>query len=155
MRYLSVNDCDVSNGPGVRVSLFVSGCDFKCVGCWNPRSWNHRNGDEYTAEVESGILAALERDYIAGLSVLGGEPLHENNVDAVLGLVQQVNKPVWMWTGYTLEEAQEDPRRAKVLKYVDTLVDGQFVLAERDLTLDWRGSRNQRVIRLDKGVEVV
>lgn len=148
MKYLSLNNCDVSNGPGFRVSLFVSGCHFKCNGCWNPRSWNPQNGNEYTSETEDEILSALDQPYISGFSLLGGEPLETYNLESVKSLLKRVQKPVWMWTGFTFESLLDDDLRRPVLDYVDILIDGQYIQEQRDLTLQWRGSRNQRVINV-------
>ena len=145
---MALNECDVSNGPGFRVSLFVSGCEFKCKGCWNPSSWNPLNGEFYTEHVESEILDAMSKDHISGLSLLGGEPFLDGNYQTLEHLLRRVTKSVWLWTGYTYEDLLLDPDRSRVLQYVDVLVDGQFEIDKRDLTLPYCGSTNQRVLTL-------
>lgn len=149
MRYLDLRKTDTENGPGFRVTLFVSGCEFKCVGCWNPRSWNPRNGELYTEQTETEILDALAEPYVSGLSVLGGEPFLDGNWQVLETLLRKVTKSVWLWTGYTLEELQLDNERTRVLPYIHTLIDGQFEIDNRDLTLPYCGSTNQRVIQLE------
>lgn len=147
MYYGKINKTDIANGPGVRVSLFVSGCDLRCKGCFNPETWNFKYGNPLTADAIDEILDALAPDYISGLTVLGGEPLHKDNYNEVkyicsLAKKYYPNKTVWLYTGKTFESVGY----WSIFNYVDVLVDGPFVEAEKDITLKFRGSRNQRII---------
>ena len=154
MNYSAIKPCDIANGTGVRVSLFVSGCRRHCPGCFNASAWGFGAGEPFTGETEERILRLLVPDHIAGLSVLGGEPFEPENRIALAPFLERVrrmfpSKDVWCWTGFTLEELADAESR-RLLASVDVLVDGPFVEAERDISLAWRGSRNQRVIRLRK-----
>ena len=153
MNYATIKKTDVANGPGVRVSLFVSGCTHHCKGCFNSEAWDFHYGQAYTEETEQEILQALAPDYIRGLSLLGGEPMEPENRGAVLSLVKKVRerypqKTIWCYTGYTYEEIQADPALAAVLPYIDVLVDGRFRQELYSPHLEFRGSSNQRIIRL-------
>ena len=147
MRYCGLNKEDTVNGPGVRVSLFVSGCRNHCPGCFNPETWDFEHGETYTWQTEKEIIEAVSAPYISGLSLLGGDPFEPENEAALLPLVQKVSangKTVWCWTGYTLEQLKDRP----LLKYLDVLVDGPYIETEKDLSLQYAGSRNQRIISL-------
>lgn len=157
MNYATVKKTDVANGPGVRVSLFVSGCTHHCKGCFNRETWDFGYGKPYTEQVEEELLNALAPDYIRGLSVLGGEPFEEANRPAVLGLLQKVKerypeKDIWCYSGYDYEkdmlrwiaEGREEVDR--MLRCIDVLVDGEFVEELKNLRLPFRGSENQRLI---------
>ena len=149
MNYCGIMKADIANGEGVRVSLFVSGCRNRCPGCFQPETWDFRYGKTFTQETEEEILKALRPSWIQGLSLLGGDPMEPENQDALLPFLQRVkreapDKDVWLYTGRLLEDVKDSP----LLPYVDVLVDGPFVEAEKDLTLAFRGSRNQRIIRL-------
>ncbi len=149
MNYCGIMKEDIANGEGVRVSLFVSGCRNRCPGCFQPETWDFRYGKPFTQETEEEILKALRPSWIQGLSLLGGDPMEPENQDALLPFLQRVkseapDKDVWLYTGRLLEDVKDSP----LLPYVDVLVDGPFVEAEKDLTLAFRGSRNQRIIRL-------
>ena len=147
MEYLN---CDVNNGEGIRCTLFVSGCELACKGCQNPSSWKLTAGYPYTKEFEDQIIEDLKSPYIEGLSLSGGHPLHPKVFPEVLALCKRVKKEVgkniWLWTGLTLEELQADEIRCEILEWVDVLVDGSFVQELKDSSLQWKGSRNQRVI---------
>ncbi|RYV51953.1 anaerobic ribonucleoside-triphosphate reductase activating protein [Pengzhenrongella frigida] len=139
------------DGEGVRCSLYVSGCLFACEGCFNERTWNFRYGQPYTDELEEQILADLAHESVQGLTLLGGEPFL--NTQVCLRLVRRVrerfgaSKDIWCWSGYTFEQlAVESADKIALLSHLDVLVDGPFDLAERDLSLQFRGSRNQRVL---------
>jgi len=157
MYYSNLKTHDVANGLGVRVSLFVSGCEHACPGCFNPEAWQFRFGEPYTGEVERRVLEALRPDYIRGLTLLGGEPLHPRNRPAVLALLERVRaqcpgKDVWCYSGYHFEkellpESARDPGLRTLLEHIDILVDGRFVQARKDLNLRFRGSSNQRILR--------
>ncbi|MDY8021105.1 anaerobic ribonucleoside-triphosphate reductase activating protein [Paenibacillus polymyxa] len=150
---------DVINGTGLRHSLFVSGCTHHCKGCFNASAWNSQYGIECTDELENKIINDLKIDYvkIAGLSVLGGEPFQ--NIDGLLPLLKRVkneckDKTVWIWSGYTFEEILKDSSKKDMLSLCDVLIDGKFELDKKDLTLKWRGSSNQRVIDVQKSLEL-
>ena len=159
MNYASIKKTDVANGPGVRVSLFVSGCTHHCPGCFNAETWDFAYGQPYTVETEQEILNALDYEYIRGLSLLGGEPFEDTNRPVVLDLVKKVRarfpeKTVWCYTGYTfekdllrwIEEGKTDVQ--PLLEQIDVLVDGEFIAAQKNLRLRFRGSANQRVINV-------
>ena len=163
MYYATIKNCDIANGPGVRVSLFVSGCTHHCKGCFNPETWDFHYGKPYTPQVEEEILKTLEPWYMRGLSLLGGEPFEIQNQLTVLGLVKKVkerypDKTIWCYTGYDYERDILAGRLGDwsvtggLLKYLDVLVDGEFVEAKKDLTLRFRGSSNQRIIDVPKSL---
>ncbi len=158
MHYGEIKNCDIANGEGVRVSLFVSGCTNHCENCFQPQTWAFDYGQPFTAETENAILDMLRPDYIAGLTLLGGEPMEPNNQRALLPFLQRIRrefpqKNIWCFTGFTLdEELMKDgsyPRcevTDDVLAQIDVLVDGRFVQALHDISLLFRGSSNQRLI---------
>ncbi len=160
MYYGEIKKVDVANGPGTRVSLFVSGCRRHCKDCFNPDTWDFSFGKPYTRETERELLAALAPSYIHGLTILGGEPFEPENQPPLLELLRAVrrtypDKTVWCFTGDTLERdllAEGGRGRCAVtdglLSLIDVLVDGEFRAEERDLTLRFRGSANQRLIDL-------
>ena len=175
MYYSNLKTHDVANGVGVRVSLFVSGCEHACPGCFNPEAWQFCFGEPYTEEAERQVLEALRPEHIRGLTLLGGEPLHPQNRPAVLALVERVKreyapgppmnpqihwggeKDIWCYSGYHFEkellpESESDPLLRALLEQIDILVDGRFVLARKDLNLRFRGSDNQRIIRCGASV---
>ena len=154
MNYADIKKVDVANGPGVRVSLFVSGCTHRCRECFNPETWDFDYGQPFgQAEVET-IISFLDRDHIRGLSLLGGEPFEPENQRPVLELVRQVRKrlpekTIWCYSGYLFEELaanQVGTHSRSLLEELDILVDGPFVLAQKDLGLRFRGSSNQRIV---------
>jgi len=156
MYYSQILDCDIANGLGWRISLFVSGCSLHCKGCFNPETWDYNFGKPFTVKTQNKILELLHPDYIRGLSVLGGNPTdEENEIDLVpfLGRVKEYypNKDIWVWSGHTFEKLKE--RNDKILRYCDVLVDGPFIEKEKDLTIPFRGSRNQRLIDVKKTLE--
>ncbi|MDR2753385.1 MAG: anaerobic ribonucleoside-triphosphate reductase activating protein [Oscillospiraceae bacterium] len=156
MNYAELKQHDVANGPGVRVSLYVSGCEHACPGCFNPEAWQFGFGTPYTPEVEQQVLRALAPDYIRGLSLLGGEPLHPRNRAAVQRLVHLARtafpkKDIWCYTGYVFKKELQndsDPVLQSLLREIDILVDGRFIEARKNLNLQFRGSENQQVIRM-------
>ena len=160
MYYGEIKKCDIANGEGVRVSLFVSGCTHHCPGCFNADTWNFKYGSEYTDQTEKEILEALSPSYINGLTLLGGEPFEPENQRELLPFVKNVkalypNKTIWCYTGNNLEHEiwQPGPGRCEVtdefLQYIDVLVDGDFVQDQYDISLRFRGSGNQRIIDLN------
>ena len=160
MYYADIKKIDVANGPGVRVSLFVSGCTHHCKGCFNQEAWDFHYGRPYTQETEDEILQALSPSYIAGLTLLGGEPFEPQNQAALLPLLRRVRrelpeKNIWAYSGFLYEDMLREgshPRcevTDELLGMVDVLVDGRFVEALKDISLRFRGSSNQRLIDLN------
>ena len=154
MNYADIRHIDVANGPGVRVSLFVSGCPHHCEGCFNPETWDFQFGEVFGEGQIEKILTALHPSYIQGLSLLGGEPFAPENQSAVLDLVTRVRqkmpeKDIWCYTGYLFEALRDGnvgTNSRGLLEKLDVLVDGPFVLSRKNLGLRFRGSDNQRII---------
>lgn len=164
MYYGEIKKFDIADGPGVRVSLFVSGCTHHCKGCFNPETWDFTYGNEYTEAAEREIIKALEPDYIDGLTLLGGEPMEKVNQRGLLPLLKKVKKlfpqkTIWCYTGYTLETELLSDSRARcectdeILSFIDVLVDGEFVEEKKNISLRFRGSSNQRLIDMKKTLE--
>ena len=154
MNYAQLRHYDVANGPGVRASIFVSGCKFNCKGCFNKEAQDFNYGNIYTKEVENKFMEYVLDDNVKGISILGGEPLMQTMDDSLLNLLKRIkkesNKEIWMWTGFVYETAILDEKRKEILDYIDVLVDGQFVESKKVLNLKFRGSTNQRIIDLNK-----
>lgn len=147
MNYNKIRKMDISNGEGVRITLFVQGCHFHCKNCFNQETWDFQKGKPYTEQTTSRIMELCSLEYIAGLSILGGEPLHPANRETVTQLAKKFketypDKTLWIWTGFLFEAIQEE----EILHYVDVLVDGQYIDEKHNYSLKWRGSENQRVI---------
>ena len=152
MRILKVKKCVTSDGPGIRLSIYCSGCENFCVGCHGKDTWDFNLGVDYKAEGQTileDVLKELSHDYYRGLTLCGGEPLHKNNVDGFLDIVKKVkeklpSKDIWCYTGYEWEQVKD----LEIMQYIDVAVVGPFILAQRDISDNnmWRGSRNQRVI---------
>ena len=164
MYYGEIKKFDIADGPGVRVSLFVSGCTHHCKGCFNPETWDFTYGNKYTEAAEREIIKALEPDYIDGLTLLGGEPMEKVNQRGLLPLLKKVKKlfpqkTIWCYTGYTLETELLSDSRARcectdeILSFIDVLVDGEFVEEMKNISLRFRGSSNQRLIDMKKTLE--
>ncbi len=154
MNYATIKSHDIANGPGVRVSLFVSGCPHRCPGCFNEETWDEAYGDSYTTKTEQEILNALSPSYIKGFSLLGGEPFVLEHQTALLPLMKKIKeefpqKTVWAYSGYTWDTLPEQ----LLLPYIDVLVDGPFIEAQKDLNLRFRGSANQRLIDVQKSLK--
>ena len=161
MNYAAIKNCDIANGPGVRVSLFVSGCRHHCKDCFNPETWEFSYGEPFDEAVIDKILAMLTPAYIRGITYLGGEPFEPENQRELLPFIKNVkvlypNKTIWCYTGNNLEHEiwQPGPGRCEVtdefLQYIDVLVDGDFVQDQYDISLRFRGSSNQRIIDMNK-----
>jgi len=155
MRYNLIRKMDISNGPGVRVSIFMQGCAFHCKNCFNPETWNFEGGQEFNENTINEVLNLCEENHIKGLSILGGEPMHPNNIDGTTKLAKAFkekypNKNLWVWSGFRFDNELKDK---EVLNYIDVLVDGQYVDELHDFTLKWRGSSNQRVIDVKQSLE--
>ena len=155
MKYNIVRKMDISNGPGVRVSVFMQGCEFHCKNCFNPETWSFEKGKNFTQGTIDEVLDLCNQDYIKGLSILGGEPMHPRNIEGTTKLAKAFkekypNKNLWVWSGFKFDEDLKDK---EVMKYVDVLVDGRYVDEKHDPTLKWRGSSNQRVIDVQKSLK--
>ena len=151
MRYNKIRKMDISDGPGVRVSIFMQGCTFNCKNCFNPETHDFALGHEFTDETINRVLELCEASHIAGLSILGGEPMHPKNIEGTTKLAKSFkekfkDKDLWVWTGFHYEDLKEK----EVFDYIDVLVDGQYVDSLRDPRLKYAGSTNQRVIDIDK-----
>jgi anaerobic ribonucleoside-triphosphate reductase activating protein len=167
MNYATIKNCDIANGPGVRVSLFVSGCTHRCPGCFNEVAWDFNYGEPFTQDTIDYLLQLLKPDYIQGLTLLGGEPFEPQNQESVVALLRQVKKTypqksVWAFSGYLFEKDILSGRignTEEFLSYLDVLVDGPFIEAKKNLSLRFRGSENQRLIdvpaSLQKGETVL
>lgn len=174
MNYSGISECDVLNGTGFRVVLFVSGCSHRCYNCQNPKTWDKNFGHPFTEKTRQYIFNCLDKDYIDGITITGGDPLHENNLNEVLKLVQEIRisypeKTIWLYTGYTWEQIMNYKtefsipnfmqvpnceilydyhmfQRKEIIKLTDVVVDGEYIDEQKDLTLKWRGSKNQNCI---------
>ena len=152
MRYNKIRKMDIANGPGVRVSIFEQGCAFNCKNCFNPETHDFNGGKEFDDSTMDRIIELCDDDNIKGLSILGGEPLHPKNIEGTTKIAKTFkekfpNKDLWVWSGFNYDK---DLKGKEVLKYVDVLVDGQYVDALRNPSLQWKGSSNQRVIDVQK-----
>ena len=155
MKYNLVRKMDISNGPGVRVSVFMQGCEFHCKNCFNPETWNFNGGNEFTQDTIDEVMQLCGEGYVKGLSILGGEPMHPKNIEATTKLAKAFkekypNKNLWVWSGFKFDEDLKDK---EVLNYIDVLVDGQYKDELHDPTLKWKGSTNQRVIDVQKSLK--
>ncbi len=160
MNFATIKKRDIANGPGVRVSLFVSGCTHRCEGCFNEVAWDFDYGAPFDGAVQEELLEALTPDYIQGLTLLGGEPFEPQNQRALVPFLKRVRevfpkKTIWCYSGYTLEQLTGESRARcevtdEMLSMLDVLVDGRFVLAKKNIRLRFRGSENQRLIDMNK-----
>ena len=174
IRYAQIRSLDLSNGEGIGVALFVQGCHFHCPNCFNPETWDFNGGKEWTEEVKNKFLELSNRPYIKRISILGGEPLAEENIDGVLDLVNRIRllspqKSIWLYTGFTWEDIfsriydkdhivttypeKYQIYRQHIIKNCDVLVDGKYIDSKRDLTLQYRGSDNQRLIDIQQSLQ--
>ena len=152
MRYNKIRKMDIADGPGVRVSIFMQGCAFNCKNCFNPETHDFNGGKEFTDATIARVLELCENENVEGLSILGGEPMHPKNIEGTTKLAKAFkakfpNKNIWVWTGFLYDKDLKDK---EVMKYIDVLVDGQYVDDLHNPTLKWRGSSNQRVIDVKK-----
>lgn len=164
MYYGEIKKTDIANGEGVRTALFVSGCTHHCKGCFNRETWDFRYGEEFTEETEEELLSALAPAYIAGLSLLGGEPMEPENQRALLPFLRRVKetypeKTIWCYTGYLFDKELSGEGRARceatdeMLSLIDVLVDGEFVQEKKNISLRFRGSENQRIIDVQRSLK--
>ena len=165
MYFSEIKECDIANGPGVRVTVFVSGCTHHCNGCFNEMTWDFQYDREFTKEDMEKIIKLLEPSYIAGLTLLGGEPMEYVNQQGLLPLLRRVkeqypDKTIWCYTGYLYDRDILDnfcgkwEETRELLSYLDVIVDGEFVEAQKDISLRFRGSSNQRIIDVKKSQEM-
>ena len=165
MYYGAIKNCDIANGLGVRVSLFVSGCRNRCPGCFQPETWAFDYGQPFSKETEDHILELLRPDYINGLTLLGGDPFEPESQRVLLPFLRRVkeacpDKDIWAYTGYTWEQLISGthrvslPETKELLSQIDTLVDGPFILAQKNIRLRFRGSENQRIIDVKRSLGV-
>lgn len=171
MRYAQIRNIDISNGEGVGVALFVQGCNLRCKNCFNSETWDFNGGKEWTKETKNKFMELIDRPYIKRVSFLGGECLAEQNLDEVLSLIKEIripypDKTIWLYTGFKLEKImlpiptitddlytiEITDKRKKIISNVNVLVDGEYIDEQKDLTLKWRGSKNQRVIDVKKSL---
>lgn len=155
MRYAKIREMDTTNGDGICVSIFVQGCHFHCKDCWNESTWDFCGGNEFNNEVKQKLLDLCDKPYIKGLSILGGEPLADENVEEIALLIHDFkcrfpNKMVYLWSGYTYETIVKDKFYA--ICNVDVLIDGLYDYKQRDLSLKLRGSSNQRIIDVQQSL---
>lgn len=155
MRYNKIRKMDIADGPGIRVSIFMQGCTFKCKNCFNPETHDFNGGKEFTEDTIERVLELCDNEIVEGLSILGGEPMHPMNIGGTTKLAKAFkkrypNKTIWAWSGFLFDR---DLKNEEVLKYIDVLVDGQYVDEQHNPTLKWRGSENQRVIDVQKSLE--
>ena len=167
INYHNITHDDMNNGNGLRVVLWLSGCSHHCYNCQNPQTWNPNSGIPFDESAKQEIFNELSKDYISGITFSGGDPLHKNNLDEVLKLVKEIrisfpDKTIWLYTGYDFDllnskyneykytpfaaNADEWLTRWEIISNVDVLIDGEYIDEQRDITLKWRGSSNQRVI---------
>ena len=154
MNYGNIKYFDIADGEGVRTTLFVSGCTHHCKGCFQPETWDFDYGEPFTNEVAERIFESVDSPFIAGLTVLGGEPMEPGNQRALVGFLEEVrrrcpDKTIWMYTGFVWETISE----LEIMKYLDVLVDGEFIVEQKDTQLYWRGSANQRVIDVPSSLQ--
>lgn len=154
MHYNKMRKMDISNGPGVRVSIFLQGCSFNCKNCFNPETHDFNKGEEFTYDTINKLLELSDKEYINGLSILGGEPLHEFNILGTIKLAKAFkekfpDKTIWVWTGFLFENVINKD----IYKYIDVLVDGRFEEEYKDIRLKYCGSTNQRVIDVKQSIE--
>lgn len=163
MNYIEIYKTDTTNGHGIRVVFWTSGCSHHCFNCHNPQTWNPNAGELYTDKVRDEIIEALNKPYIEGITFSGGDPMYVGNVDEVYNLILDIrktlpNKTIWLYTGFTYEEIMESDdeimkKRQQIIENLDVLIDGKFVEDLKNLNLKWRGSSNQRVIDIKSTLE--
>ena len=163
MYYGAIKNCDIANGPGVRITLFVSGCRNHCPGCFQPETWNFEYGLPFTEATEAEIFELMKPSYINGLTVLGGDPFEPENQRELLPFLQKLrqafpSKNIWAYTGYTWENLTSEIHRTstadtpEMLKLIDVLVDGPFIEVQKNIRLHFRGSENQRIIDVKRTI---
>lgn len=169
MRYAQIRSMDISNGEGVGVSLFVQGCPFHCKNCFNSETWDFNGGKEWTEKTKNKFMELIDRPYIKRVSFLGGECLADHNLDGVLNLIKEIRilypeKTIWLYTGYSYseifrgqslclsQEGSNNFKRREIIKLCNIVVDGEYIDEQKDLSLKFRGSKNQRVIDVNQSL---
>jgi len=154
LNYAEIRKFDVTNGPNVRTTLFVSGCTNNCKGCFNKDLQDFSYGSKWTSEIEDKFLEYVKNENVKGVNILGGEPMEQIMDNDLYNLLQRIkkdtNKDIWLWTGFLIEDILKDEKKKKILNCVDVLIDGRFDINKRDISLKYRGSSNQRVIDVKK-----
>ena len=157
MKYAKIRKLDVTNGPGVRTTLFVSGCTHNCEGCFNKEQQDFNYGELWSFEKHEEFIKYASEERVVGISILGGEPMQQLNEPYLIALLATIKlklkKPIWLWTGYTFEECIKDWKKSLLLTFVDVLIDGRYEEDKRDYTLKYRGSSNQRVIDVQESLK--
>lgn len=170
MYYSGIEPCDVLNGEGFRTVIWVSGCSMGCKGCFNPSTHNPYYGQEYTQETENYLLECLSKDYIDGITITGGNPLEDYNLDTILNLINEIRllmpeKTIWIYTGFKFGEifrgspsylstkVYNNVKRRRIIEQCDVMIDGKYIDLQRNLSLKWRGSENQRVINVKETLQ--
>ena len=158
MRYSQIRKLDISNGEGIGISLFVQGCHFHCKNCFNHETWDFNSGKEWTEEVQCSFLNLINKPFVKRVSILGGEPLTDENIEDVLKLIKTIKSDfylvkIWLYSGFTYEECLKTPLKQAILEHIDVLVDGCYDDNKRDISLHWRGSSNQRVINVKESIK--
>lgn len=158
MKFSTIRALDVANGPGIRVTIFVSGCSHNCNGCFNEELQDFQHGTLWTEKDEEKFIEKVAKPQVTGVSILGGEPLEQLMDDSLFRLLSRIKKEmpeksIWLWTGDIFEEAIKNPKKRRIIECLDVLIDGPFILAEKNLKLKYRGSENQRVIDVVKSFE--
>lgn len=156
MNYAEIRKFDVSNGPNVRTTLFVSGCTNNCKGCFNKDLQDFNYGTPWSKEIEEEFIGYVKNSNILGVNILGGEPMEQTKDNDLVNLLNRIknetNKPIWLWSGFLFEDIIKDNKKKEILELVDVLIDGRFILEMRDISLKYRGSSNQRVIDVKKSL---
>lgn len=158
MNYHNITHDDQNNGDGLRVVLWVAGCDHHCKNCQNPQTWDPHSGIPFDEAAKQEIFNELSKDYISGITFSGGDPLHPLNIKTISSLISEISirfpqKTIWMYTGFTWEECMNYDVQKNVVSKCDVLIDGCYIEAQRDISLHWKGSSNQRVIDVQKSLE--
>lgn len=157
MNYAEIRKYDVTNGPGVRTTLFVSGCTNNCLGCFNKEQQDFNYGKKWNKQIEDEFISYIKNENNTGVNILGGEPLEQTMDNDLINLLSRIkketNKSIWLWSGFIFEDIIKDKNKKEVISYIDVLVDGRFILEKRNLNLKYRGSDNQRVIDVIKSIK--
>lgn len=157
MNYSQIRKFDVTNGPNIRTTLFVSGCKNNCEGCFNKEQQDFDYGNRWTKEIEDNFISYVKNSNVKGVSILGGEPMEQIMDNDLINLLSRIKaetgKSIWLWSGYTFEEIMKDNKKLEILRLIDVLVDGRFEIEKRNIKLKYKGSENQRVIDVKKSIE--
>lgn len=156
MKYAQIRKFDVTNGPGIRSTLFVSGCSHNCKGCFNKEQQSFDYGNDFTKEVEDNFIEAIKNKQVVGVSILGGEPFQQDVItlrNLFKRIKEETGKPIWVWTGYSFHNLLNSPIHIHLFEYIDVIIDGRFEIELKDLSLKYRGSSNQRVIDVQESLK--